>query len=279
MEDDEEVIVNEGSIGVDDDSSELDQLQNDGENSQEEQTVEEAIFEINGEKTPYSKLTPDQVQNWYKDSINRAKWQSENTRKAQEIAEQRREYEDWKNNNPNSERDLAEYKAVINLANNNPELAEHIRRVYEQSQGRGMQGIKAQQSINPEFEELKQKFQSLEQERLEEREERERNEALRSIIENNKDIDKEDFQNFVNEVTEKNDIKSLYGILHSAYQGRNIEDMRKRIEKEVVDRIKKNRTLDVNTGGNTTQVNMSENSDISQSYEDMFDELGSSLGI
>ena len=114
------------------------------------------FFEINGEKIPYSKTKPRSgFRIGTRIQLTELNGRVKNTRKAQEIAESRKEYEAWKGKYSDYERDLAEYKAVINLANNNPELAEHIRRVYEQSTGQGMNGIRGNQQLPPEVAEMK----------------------------------------------------------------------------------------------------------------------------
>ena len=276
FDDDEVIVDDERTIGVDEEGSELDELQTD--EGQPGEVVDEAIFEINGEKIPYSKLNPDQVQGWYKDAINKAKWQSENTRKAQEIAESRKQYDEWQKSHPQAEKELAEYKAWINFINRNPELAQQIRNVYQQTGGQGINNFN-QQQLPPEFAEMKKRLDAFEQRDQEARTDQERKEALDGILATNKDIDKEVFQNFVDEITAKNDFKSLYETLYYAYLGKNMGDLRKQAESEIVNKIKKNRTLDVNPGGGSTQVGVAENIDLTQDYDDMFDEFGRGNGI
>ena len=267
--------VEDEVIGEDESSEELNQLEDEG---QGESAAADVVFDIDGQKVPFSKLSPDAVQAWYKDSINRAAWQKENTRRAQEVAEFKKKYDTLTTEYPEYERELREYRAWVSYMNNNPELAAYLKNYH---QGRAAQGNPAvnNPTLHPEMEAIKRKLDMLEQEREAEREERERADALNALFESDKSLNREDFMKFVSEVTGKNDLRSLYSTLHNAYRGAKSGDLKKQVEQEVIDRIKKNKTLGVNTGGNSSSVNLPENIDSTQDYDSMFDSFKSELGI
>lgn len=277
-------------IGYDDEAldlevDEINQLQEDKKEEPEvagENSADEVVFELEGEKIPYSKLTPDKVQEWYKDSVNKSNWQKENTRKAQEISEIRKEYEKLKTEYPEYNRELQEYRAWVNYMHQNPELAEYLKNYHQKRQGGTQENPgnnRPAYATDPTVMEMRRKLEVLEREREIEKETREREEALKAVLSESKEINRDDFLKFVSEVTSKSDLQSLYKTLYHAYRGTKAGDLKKQAEKEVMERIKKNKTLNVNTGGNASQVNLPENIDITKSYDDMFDEFKSVLGV
>jgi hypothetical protein len=111
-----------------------------GDVSQEEATPEvpDISFNIGGESKAFTDLDPNTVKEWYETYTNKDKWTRSNTQKAQELAEQRKQ---WEEQHPEYERQVQEYKQWENILQSDPELTQIIASRLQQKlpQGQGPQ--------------------------------------------------------------------------------------------------------------------------------------------
>lgn len=242
------------------------------------QTAAESMFDLDGQQVPFSKLDPVKVKAWYDAEKNRSRWQSENTRKAQEIAEMRKKAETEANS---YKAQLDEYNKWNEFLNSNPDIQQNLaQEIMRRKQGQ--QSVVAptvQTELEKQIAELRSWKEEQENKSRMTDFERRKSEALDLIAASDPSFDKDDYTNFFNETTSKlDDTNELYKLMYDAYKARRSPQTEKDIKAKVVKEIQNKQTAAVEPG-NKTSINNLPNNTAPSSYEEAFDQIKNEFGI
>jgi hypothetical protein len=223
---------------------------------------QEKMVDFEGKQVPYSEL-----KQWYDSHTNRTKWQGENTKKAMEIAKQRKE---WESQYPQYEGKIKQWDTFNQFVAQHPDLRDEIEAAFRKRAGvSGVGGV----ARDPRVDELNQKlskydeFMTTYQQDVESRKfQQDREQAYALLAKNDPNFKKDDFETFVNDVSTKaENIPELYQILYKAFMAKSASDIAKDAEKKTLENIKKKQGAAVQTGkGGNTARDTPNNEDISQ---------------
>lgn len=275
---------------------------------QAQEAVEEMLFAILGEdgkeqQLPFKKLSPDHVKPWYEAHRNQKQWQTENTKKSQEVADQRREFE----------AEQAKHKAALDQLENwtgyfraNHGLQELVsafvqgripQNVLEQIIGQqaqqGAQGRPAGQQqptgYNPYLDQVTQRLAALEksiqedrQKRLQQEQLTEREKAIQTVLPSIPEDQREAFQQYMEQATGNlSSLEDMYKLVANAYMwDKNRETIVKQAEQKTLENIQKKKAAAVETGTQQSAVSLPSNVDLSESRDlgRLFEKFGEEVG-
>lgn len=226
--------------------------------------VEEQTFEIDGAEVPFSKVDPAVAREWYEANTNQKKWQSSNTQKAQEIAEQRKELEEWKTSRPDYESKMDELKKWEAYLDSNPSLQE-FNRMYARQDPRALQFLEQMElghhdprlsNVTKEIGELR---SEIERDKESTRIDREREGAL-AELRKLPGFDEKVFTEFFDEATKKGgDTNFLYRFAYDAYRGSQIAAVKETAKAEYAQEKADDAKAGVEKGSGNSAVSLPAN--------------------
>ncbi len=247
----------------------------------------EKTFTIDGKEVPLSQLSPEVVGEWYEASTNRAKWQKANTDKAQEIAADRKGLEDF-GDLEQAAKQLQQYRGLLTYFQTHPELEQYMLN-HMQTNQQGVQQPPANQ-VSPQvmqvIQEQKKQISELtkqvsgivktdEQRSITE----ERETAWGTLNKKYPDLNREEFEQFVNEQAEKSgDLTYLYDLMYNVKQGMNTDQIRQDAQRQTLQNIQDRKGAVVDRGEGQPAVTVPENADIDMDLDDIFDKFAEETG-
>jgi hypothetical protein len=263
----------------------LESIEPDGE-SIETSTPEEVTFDVEGNKVPFSKLTPDVVRQFYDSHINKSKWTAENTKRAQEFASSKKE---WETKRPDYETKYGEWKQFTDFVGKHPQLQKEMQDIvgkYAQQQGNG--SVAAQPTFDPRIQELTGKvsqferyFEEQKQKEQQSKADADRQTAYAELKKKDPNFDQQKFDEFLAKATsESENMTGLYSLIHQAMLGSNKDTIIKEAEKKTLDNIKKKQTAGIEKGTGTSPASLPDNKDYSgnKSTIDMMEAIMKEMG-
>lgn len=177
----------------------------------------DVIFEIEGRNVPYGELDPETVRSWYESHTNMDNFTKSNTQKAQALADEKREFDAYKESH---KQQLNEYNAWVNFFNQNPQAARDFEQLVSRHTGQPAQPVNQAQlppEVVREIEELKKRVSQYDQRFQQSDQEREIEKAYKAVAENFKDFDKKAFDDYLYNKTGKLDaLEGLYALVEKA---------------------------------------------------------------
>ncbi len=197
------------------------------------------LIDFEGQKVPLS-----QVKQWQTAHSNQSKWQAENTKKAQEFAKQKK---DWESKYPDYEKKATEWQKLNDFLSKNPqarsEVEQAIKKYAAASASQGPQPAgrdPAFEQLNRELADMKTWRTSLEQRQQQEQLAKETEAAYADLAKNDPNFNREEFDKFLNEASLKaENTTGLYSLIHQAWRAQSAPALKKAAEKETLDKIKK----------------------------------------
>lgn len=182
------------------------------------------VFDINGEQVPFSELDPKLVRGWYESHTNMDGFQRSNTQKAQEIADQRREFEAQRKSYENQVKD---YETMVQYLNSHPDLQAYIESYVQRSSAQTPQQHGQPPGLSHAMEQrlaqLEQRLQKGEATIEEGERNRQRAEALEHLTKTYPKYDNQKFNEFfMNGMGDVNTVKDLYDLVYCAMIGRQL---------------------------------------------------------
>jgi len=275
--------------------------------TQEQEKVEELLFAIQGEdgkeqQLPLSKLTPVHVKPWYEAHQNRQKWQAENTKKAQEVAEQRRAFE----------AEQAQHRLALEQLDNwtnyfrsNKGLQELVsayvqgripQAMLSQFGGAAAQGAQGQPAgvqqpagPDPYLNQMVQRLAALERsiqedqkKRLQQEQLAERERAIQAVLPELPEAQREAFKQYMEQATGSlSNLTDMYKLLAGSFNWQtNRESIAKQAEQKTLENIQKKKAAAVETGTQQSAIGLPENVDLSgvKDLDRIFEKFGESIG-
>ena len=229
-----------------------------------EQVSQEPMFEIDGAEVPFSKVSPEVARGWYEAHTNQAKWQASNTQKAQEIAAERKELEEWQKSRPDYESKASELERWEKYLDSNQSLRE-FNRLYAQQDPRALKILEQLElghhdprlsNVTKEIGELRSEMERRdEQARIDQ----EREGAL-AELRKLPGFDEPKFSKFFDEATQKgNDTNFLYRFAWDAYRGSQLEAVKEAAKAEYAQEKTQDAKAGVEKGSGTSAVTLPAN--------------------
>jgi len=246
----------------------------------------EPTFRIGDQDVPVSKVPHDTLKEWFDAATNRSKWQGENTRKAQELAEQRKAFEASQGE---SKQALEEYRlwdqylkanpGLLSLIqgyhSNNPQIRNLVNQLgYAQPQG--PQADPRLDALQKEFRDLKGGFEK--QQTLSEMER-----AFNAVKAQYPDVPDEEFRAFEAQYLDalgRDDNEALYRLLFQAYVGQNKAKIEAATREQYAREKDESRKAAVERGGGSPGATLPENVDLAdKTYEDLVEVFKKQEGL
>jgi len=257
---------------------------------QPEQAVQETVYDVDGEQVAYSKLSPEHIDKWYKANSERNNWQQSNTQKAQELAEQRKQ---WEGEKSQHDVNLQNYNVLQNYIQNNPELAQMIQEYSQthQAQNNQMYQNQQQQQVqqqqqyqDPRVSQLESKMNEIEERRIVQEQrnslDAETNAALVALKAQNPNFNEEAFLKFKNEkLVSAATTEGLYSLINLAMQGQSRAEIAKEEEAKVLNNIKNKQSAAIEIGNGASATNLPNNDDNSQTMDQIFNSFKEEQGL
>ena len=271
-------------------------------------TVEDVLFAILGEdgkeqQLPFGKLTPVHVKPWYEAHQNQKNWQTENTRKSQEVADQRREFE----------AEQAKHKAALGQLENwtsyfrSNEGLQQLVSAFVQGRipqnvlaqvlgGQVQQGAQGQPAggqqpagADPYLSAMVQRVAALERsieedrgKRLQQEQLSEREKAMQTVLPLIPAEQQEAFKQYMEQATGNlSNLSDMYKLIANAFNwDKNRDSVAKQAEARTLENIQKKKAGAVEIGTQQSAVSLPENIDVSGSKDigRLFEKYGESIG-
>jgi len=244
----------------------------------------EPTFRIGEEDMPLSKVGPDIVREWYDAHTNREKWQASNTQKAQEIAEARRQQEEWSKKYPDYEKKTTELDKWEGYLQANPQLREYLVK-YAQGDQRARAALEGLglSNVDPRYSMLEKQVSEL-RSQMEQRQEQARidKEVEEAMAELRKDpsFDEKAFQTYFEKATgEAGNTKALYGLVYNAWRGTNVDSVKAEAKAEYVKEKELAKKAGVEKGSTNAAVNLPTNHKVGGGYDEAMAQFFKEKGI
>jgi len=247
----------------------------------------EKTFMIDGKEVPLSQLTPEVLGEWYEASTNRANWQKANTAKAQEIAADRKSMEGFGDLDLAGKK-LAQYDVLLNYFQAHPELEQYMLN-HMQTNQQGVQQAPANQ-ISPQvaqviqeqkkqIDELTKQVSSIVKDGEQRSITEERETAWGALNKKYPDLNREEFEKFVDEQAEKSgDLSYLYDLMYNVKQGMNTDQIRQDAQRQTLQNIQDRSQTVVDRGEGEPAVGVPENANLDMNLDEMFDKFAEETG-
>jgi len=200
------------------------------------------------------------------------------TQKAQQFATQKKE---WETKVPEYQKKVQEWDKFTDFVGKNPNLQGEIEAAFKKYAAASASQAPQPMGRDPAYEQLKRELDdlkgwkgSLEKEREESKLAKDREEAYAALSKRDPNFNKEAFDAYLAEASEKaNNLSGLYELVYEAMRAKSAPDVAKAAQKKTLDNIKNKQSAAVETGKGISPKDLPENIDLSQtgSIDELFE--------
>lgn len=265
---------------------------------------DEIVFDIDGETVPLAKVPPETVKQWYEASSNIQKMAAAHTQRSQELAAQRKAFEEEAGSVRGMMEQLKETgqepQAFIQEALRwdsylkSPQGARllpliqayhygdpQVAALVQQLAGNYVPQVPRQQQADPTVSKLERRLQQLEQNNQLSERQRQMQEAFAEVRKQFPDLDENRFRMFEAEMLSRlDDDKTLMQLMMQAFVGANREEIERKTREQYAKEKADSQKAAVETGGGSPGVTTPENINVDDlTYDQMVEEFAKLNGM